>query len=136
MRIIMASTVPALCIVALLGRSARSDAPKGPPAPTGHYCNMGVFSPAGLKRFHELVERMVAATGESRELDNGYLFKFDASYQESGEWLDGVRRCCPTIAFQVNFTPHTGPAELRVTGDNEAKVFIREEFHRLFGKKG
>jgi hypothetical protein len=104
--------------------------------PTGHYCNMGVFTASALKRHQELVPALVGKVSSWRELPNGYVFQFSGTFENAGEWLDGVRRCCPTLNYQVDFAPQGGNAQLRITGTNGAKEFIREEFDRIFVKKG
>lgn len=103
--------------------------------PRGHYCNLGVFTPETLKRHQDLVPQLAASVSETRELPNGYAFKFSGKFEAAGEWLDGVRRCCPTLDYQVEFQRQAGTAWLRVTGGAGAKEFIREEFRALFEKK-
>jgi len=97
---------------------------------------MGFFTPEGLARFDALVQKIVAAVTESEELENGYLFKFSGQFREAGEWLDGVRGCCPTIEYSVAFSAQGGPATLRITGGAGAKEFIREEFRKIIHEKG
>jgi hypothetical protein len=96
-----------------------------------HYCNLGFFTPEGLTRHKALVEKLAAAVTESDELENGYLFKFSGQFREAGEWLDGVRGCCPTIEYTVTFAAQSGPATLRLSGGAGAKEFIREEFSKI-----
>ena len=59
--------------------------------PKGHYCNLGVFTPEALKRHRDLVPQLAGAVSETRELPNGYAFKFSGKFEGAGEWLDGVR---------------------------------------------
>jgi len=109
-------------------------APNGPVqvgARSGHYCNMGFFTPEGLARHNALVEKIAAGVTESEELENGYLFKFSGHFREAGEWLDGVRGCCPTLDYTMTFAAQDGPATLRIWGGPGAKEFIREEFSRI-----
>ena len=115
---------------------AAADAPVRIGVPPRHYCNMGFFTPEGLARFDALVQKIVAAVTESEELENGYLFKFSGQFREAGEWLDGVRGCCPTIEYSVAFSAQGGPATLRITGGAGAKEFIREEFRKIIHEKG
>jgi len=110
---------------------AKANAPAQAGAPSAHYCNLGFFTPEGLARHKALVEKIAAAVTESNELENGYLFKFSGQFREAGEWLDGVRGCCPTIEYEATFAPQSGPATLRIWGGPGAKEFIREEFSRI-----
>jgi hypothetical protein len=104
-------------------------------APKGHYCNLGVFTPAELQRLEkELVPKMVAATSSYQELDDGYAFQLSSKAQ-AGEWIDLVRRCCPTLDYQLAFTAFGGGVTVRITGSPGAKAFIQSEFAPLFVHK-
>jgi hypothetical protein len=118
------------------GAPAAADAPVQAGVPQGHYCNLGFFTPEGAIRHKALVEKLVAAVTESEELEDGYLIKFSGQFREAGEWLDGVRGCCPTIEYTVAFTPQSGPVTLRIFGGPGAKEFIREEFREIIHEKG
>jgi hypothetical protein len=102
------------------------------PTPTGHYCDLGALSPEETARLKALVPKLAAATTDHRELENGYEFGFSGQFKEAGELVDGARRCCPTVAYDVSFAPRSGPASLKITGGPGAKEFIREEFAPLF----
>ena len=115
---------------------AEAGAPVHADVPRGHYCDLGYFTPEGLTRHKALVEKIAAAVTESEELENGYLFKFSGQFREAGDWLDGVRGCCPTVEYSVAFAPHSGPVTMRITGGAGAKEFIREEFSRIIHPKG
>ncbi|HEX4825349.1 MAG TPA: hypothetical protein VFV19_13680 [Candidatus Polarisedimenticolaceae bacterium] len=117
-------------------RSPEHAAQAGRSAPSGHYCNMGFFTPEALTRHQVLVQKIAAAVTESEELENGYLFKFSGQFREAGEWLDGVRGCCPTLEYSVAFAPQSGPVTMRISGGAGAKEFIREEFSKIIQKKG
>jgi hypothetical protein len=101
-------------------------------APSGHYCNLGVFTRDEHERLRALTAKFHTAVTATRELADGYSFEFGGQFKEAGEWLDGVRRCCPTIDYHVDFASRGGPAVLRITGGDGAKEFIREEFKPLF----
>ncbi len=137
-------TMPRTALAALIAASAsplacksESVARASPPAssaPTaeGHFCNLGVFTPIEWERHKSLVPKLAAATTAHLELADGYQFVFSGQFKEAGEWLDGVRRCCPTVRYDAAFEPRSGVATLRITGANEAKGFIRAEFDSLF----
>jgi hypothetical protein len=105
------------------------------PPPTtqvaGHYCHVGALTKDEWARLKELVPRLVAATFGREELPDGYAFHVHGSFKELGEWLDAVRRCCPSISYHLDLTPDLGDATLRIVGANDAKAFIREEFKVL-----
>jgi len=114
--------------------TSASAAPAAAPAatpPTGHYCNLAVFTPAERARLKELGGKMHDAITAIHELDNGFSFELPGTMKETGEWVDGERRCCSTLDYNVTIAAHTGPVVVRITGV-DAKPFIREEFGRLF----
>jgi hypothetical protein len=124
---------PVIAFLPLAACRADADPPAPPPVqPTGHYCDMTALTPD--ERAHlegELVPQMVAATRDRTELADGWSFHIDGKFRELGALLDHVRRCCPTIAFAVEFPPHQTVATLRITGPRDAKPFIREEFAKI-----
>src|SRR5215471_11598575 len=140
-------TTPRAALLGLIAASASSLACKAesvarasPPAssaPTaeGHFCNLGVFTPAEWERHKTLVPKLAAATTGRVELGDGYEFVFSGQFKEAGEWLDGVRRCCPTVRYDLAFEPRGGVAKMRITGATGAKDFIRAEFDPLFPKE-
>jgi hypothetical protein len=105
-------------------------------APAGHYCNLGAFTPAEHARHKELVPLLAASIRERRELPDGYALSFSGQFKEAGEFVDGARRCCPTLHYQLDFEPQGGPVWLRITGGAGAKDFIREEFRQILSKDG
>ncbi len=130
---LLALVLPALTWGCHADPTAQASPPAAAPSPSGHYCNLAVFTPEEKARHHDIVEKFRTAVGEHHELANGYAFDFPGTFKEAGEWADGVRRCCPTVEVALDFSPRSGPAVLRVTGDGAAKEFIREEFKALFG---
>jgi hypothetical protein len=112
------------------------DAPAEGSVPTGHYCNMGFFTKEALARHEELIPKIVAAVTDREEIPDGFVFKLSGQFREAGEWLDGVRGCCPTVEYAITFTPRSGPATLRISGSAGAKEFIREEFRPILHPKG
>jgi hypothetical protein len=122
--------------LAILAFAACNSSAATPPAPaatvaSGHYCNMSVFTADGLARHKVLAAQFHEVVAANHELADGYSFDFPGTFEGAGEWLDGVRRCCPTVDFKLAVASHIGPATLQVTGV-DAKPFIHEEFARLF----
>jgi hypothetical protein len=128
-----------ILLVLIVASACRPDptaeaAPAPPPASAaGHYCDLGVFTKQEHARHRELVAKFKTLVRATHELPDGYSFDFPGAFKEAGEWLDGTRRCCPTLKFALEFSPQTGAATLRATFDAAAKPFIREEFAQLFG---
>jgi len=129
-----AGAYPGMRKIMMLGFLSACSTASAAPAASGHYCNLGVFSPEELARHHELVEKLAPRVVEHRELADGYAFRLPGDFRETGELIDGTRRCCPTLNYVIEFAPKSGPTWLRVTGSDSAKSFIREEFSVLMGK--
>src|ERR1051326_8713810 len=108
-------------LLVILASACRPDpaAEAAPPTPSvsaaGHYCDLSVFTKEEHARHRDLVAKFKAVVRSTHELANGYAFEFPGTFKEAGEWLDGTRRCCPTIQLAMDFSPHTGTATLRAT---------------------
>ena len=126
------AALPLLATCACNGDAAAVADPPAPPTKVvGHYCHVGALTPPEWQHLKELVPRIVAATFAHDELADGYAFRIHGTFKELGEWLDSVRRCCPSLAYHLDLAPELGDATLRIVGDNDAKAFIREEFEVL-----
>ena len=127
------SYVASVAVLACACTSEPAAIAADPPAATvaGHYCHVGALTKDEWARLKALVPQLVAATFAREELPDGYAFKVHGSFKELGEWLDAVRRCCPSISYHLDLAPDLGDATLRIVGTNDAKAFIREEFKVL-----
>ena len=66
---------------------------------------------------------------ETRELEDGFAYRFPAAEPRAGKLLDFMaaeRRCCTFFTFELAFEPNAGPVWLRLRGSPEIKAFIRE----------
>ncbi len=76
---------------------------------------------------------------ETRELFDGYQFRFDVEPNVIGRLADFValeRLCCPFLNFAIEVEAENGPMWLRLTGREGVKAFIREEISGLTGLTG
>ena len=129
----------ALCSPDCVGTAAAAPAASAAPSATsatsdedGHYCDARAFSPALMKRKAELLAQVVTVAGAPQELANGYSFTVPGTFRETGEWIDGLRGCCPTLDIEVRFAAKRGASVVRLTGRAGAKEFIRAELEPLF----
>jgi hypothetical protein len=134
------SRFAAIALLAACACNGESVAVADPPAPptkvVGHYCHVAALTPAEWKHLEkDMVPRLVAATFAHEELPDGYAFRVHGTFKELGEWLDSVRRCCPSISYHLDLSPDLGDATLRIVGDKDAKSFIREEFKPILAAK-
>jgi hypothetical protein len=96
------------------------------PAPA---CNRDGLTPAQQSESHQLLERLVAAVVEVRELADGFAFRIDEdqlALVDVSRWVDLERRCCPFFHFAIEVTPQ-GPTWLRLTGGTGVKDFLRAQ---------
>lgn len=87
--------------------------------------------PEKARRIAALEVEIFAAALESRELSDGYAFRFPSD----GEWLTRLaafivdeRQCCPFFTFELVVEPGEGPIWLRLRGRDGVKDFIRDQF--------
>jgi hypothetical protein len=82
----------------------------------------------------ELSMKMESARIETKELADGYLFRFRpeaVSFAEVADWVATERVCCPFFDLAIAAERENGPLSLRITGKEGVKQFIRGEFHVL-----
>ena len=94
------------------------------------FCNLGVMSADERARYMPLSRKLMSASEERRDLDNGYAFKLASqkiSLLEIAEWVTFERRCCPFFNLQIEAEPNEGPIWLRMTGAAGIKQFILSE---------
>jgi hypothetical protein len=102
--------------------SAAEDAPQNPVA-----CQAGALSPEEWERHVELRGQLVAGVTERIELENGYRFVLDRdklTAVQLAEWVEGERRCCPFIEFEIRQAADGGPLSLTLTGREGVKELL------------
>jgi hypothetical protein len=87
--------------------------------------------PAKSRRLAAIEAEIFAAALETRELADGYAFRFPAD----GDWLVRLasfvvdeRQCCPFFTFEIVCEPGEGPIWLRLRGRDGVKAFIAAQF--------
>ena len=87
--------------------------------------------PELARRAAALEAELFAGVLETKELPDGYAFRFPA---ETG-WLVSLatfiaeeRRCCPFFTFELVCEPGEGPIWLRLRGREGVKEFIAQQF--------
>ena len=82
----------------------------------------------------QIAQKMENARIETKELANGYVFRFrpeDVSFAEIADWVATERVCCPFFDLAIDAARENGPLSLKITGRDGVKLFIRGEFHVL-----
>ncbi len=115
-----------LCLLALVSSAS---AVGGEP-PAHFFCNRHAFTPAEREAHGRLSQELLAAVRETVELENGFALRMDgqsATLSNLARWVDGERRCCPFLRFEIDQEPQNGPRWLRLTGAPGVKDFLRAE---------
>lgn len=96
---------------------ARADAPDGCTLSAGPHSD----------RMSE-IEELFAGKTETRELEDGYEFRFPGDSEWSGKLLELIhseRECCRFLKFELSFEPEQGPIWLRVRGSAQVKALLQ-----------
>jgi hypothetical protein len=76
----------------------------------------------------EIMQKMEAARIDTREIADGYVFRFRpeaVSLTEIADWVATERICCPFFDLAIESERENGPLSLRITGRDGVKQFIR-----------
>ena len=98
---------------------------------TAFYCNRLGVKPELRKHKAGLDEMLQSLHQETRELLDGFEFKFPsdaATFQSVSEWAALERQCYPFFEIDLRLERENGPFWLRLTGREGVKPFIRGEF--------
>lgn len=82
------------------------------------------------RQWEDVASEVFAAVEESRELDDGYAFRFPSTEEwvrTLTEYVLYERECCPFFRFELAFEPEGGPTWLRLRGGEDVKRFVREQ---------
>jgi hypothetical protein len=83
-----------------------------------------------MKRKETVLKNLKNEILETRELSNGYSFKFagnDKVLDQLHEFIKTERTCCDFFIFGLSISGDTSEAWLELTGPEGAKNFISEE---------
>jgi hypothetical protein len=89
-------------------------------------CQIEVLDDAERLRWQTLRRAMHAAREEARELPDGYAVRFKADpalFLQVAEWITLERRCCPFLAFGLDWSQSEAP-RLSLTGGPGVKEFL------------
>jgi hypothetical protein len=81
----------------------------------------------------ELETRKLSIT----ELENGYQYHFPGDSETLrliNEWVSMERKCCPFLTFSVIAINEEEPVLLQLTGNEEAKAFLRTDIQSNIDK--
>ena len=100
-------------------------------SPRGFACNINGIPAEKRAHYRQLVEALLHAIPERRELPDGYSFRISNEHLTTDQlvqWINLERQCCPFFGFQILWEPENGPVWLQLTGPRGVKDFILDEF--------
>jgi hypothetical protein len=80
------------------------------------------------QRRAELLRTFQGALLETKELDDGYAYRFLSGANwiaELAQLITFERECCPFLRFQLRLEPANGPLWLELTGPEGTKEFLQ-----------
>lgn len=83
------------------------------------------------ERRADLLRTFQSALLETRELDNGYAYRFpsDADWiSQMAQLITFERACCPFLRFNLRVEPDNGPLWLELTGPPGTREFLQSLF--------
>ena len=88
------------------------------------------------RQWEDVASEVFGAVEETRELEDGYAFRFPAEdrwVRALTEYVLYERGCCPFFRFEVVLEADEGPTWLRLRGGEEVKGFLREQLRERTG---
>lgn len=80
------------------------------------------------EHFALLVHLFGTAAQETRELPNGFAFRFESeTFDQVTRFVSGERRCCPFLTFKIALAPSNGSLWLHMTGPEGTREFLAAE---------
>ena len=87
--------------------------------------------PEFQQRRSDLLKIFQGALLETKELDDGYAYRFPSGANwiaELAQLITFERECCPFLRFNLRLEPANGPLWLELTGPEGTKVFLQSLF--------
>lgn len=88
------------------------------------------------RQWEDVASEVFAAVEETRELDDGYGFRFPSD----GEWVQTLteyvlyeRGCCPFFRFEIVLEADGGPVWLHLRGGEGARQFVGDQLRQRLG---
>jgi len=95
-------------------------------------CDLSAFDPDQNKSHEALLNELFTSIQTTRELADGYELSLDGDdqkYLRLARLVTLERLCCPFLNFQQGYNLD-GKIWLRLTGDNNAKQFLKTYLHQ------
>jgi hypothetical protein len=97
-------------------------------------CNLTVLSESEREQFASLTDALFAAVQATRELENGFAFRFinrPGQLVQIAQFIERESQCCPFLQFSLEVETSSGPAWLHITGEEGVKPFLLAELDQI-----
>lgn len=93
-------------------------------------CCHTVFTKEQRMEYNNIWEELETRRLGVTELENGYQYQFPGDVETLrliNDWVSMERKCCPFLTFSVIARNVDEPVMLQLTGNEEAKSFLRTD---------
>ena len=97
-------------------------------------CDLTVLNEEDREQFTSMTDALFATVQETRELENGFTFRFLNQREQLMQIAQFIKResqCCPFLKFTMEVEPSSGPIWLRISGEAGAKEFLQAELEQI-----
>jgi len=101
---------------------------------TNFICDLTVLNQEERERFVSVTDSLFAAVQETRELENGFAFRFlnqPGQLVQIAEFIERESQCCPFLKFNLEVEPNSGQVWLHIDGETGTKKFLRAELDQI-----
>lgn len=97
-------------------------------------CDLTVLSAEEREDFASVTDSLFTAVQETRELENGFAFRFlnqPGQLAQIALFIERESQCCSFLKFKLEVKPNTGPVWLHIDGETGTKEFLRVELDQI-----
>lgn len=97
-------------------------------------CTLTVLNEGERKQLTSVTGSLFAAVQETRELENGFAFRFlnqPDQLTQIASFIEYESQCCSFLKFTLEVEPSSGPIWLHITGEEGTKSFLYAELDQL-----
>jgi hypothetical protein len=101
---------------------------------TDFACNLTVLDEHERERFTSVTNALFAVVQETRELENGFAFRFlnqPGRLVHIAEFIERENQCCSFLRFSLDVEPASGPIWLHISGADGTKQFLGAELAQI-----
>jgi hypothetical protein len=101
---------------------------------TNFVCDLTVLTKEEREQFSSVTDSLFAVVQETRELENGFAFRFlnqSGQLVQIAQFIERESQCCPFLKFDLEVEHSSGPIWLKINGEPGTKEFLRAELKQI-----